>query len=311
MRIVVTGREGQLARCLQAVGAEHNVDIIRLGRPETDFSWPARIIPALSATKADLIINAAAYTAVDRAESEIPLAHTVNSVSAGIIAKGAEWLGIPVIHLSTDYVFDGIAGRPYCEDDSVHPLTVYGISKYEGELRVAAANPRHVICRTSWVYSPYGQNFVKTMLRLADERDEVGVVSDQRGCPTYGLDLARTLLQIAHRVVHEKAVDSPLFGVFHVAGGGEATWADVAEAVFEASASRGGPSAHVRRIGTKDYPTPAQRPADSRLDTTRLRETYGIAMPDWRSSLDHCVAVLLSAQTDHEAHSINLSDGAE
>lgn len=292
MRIVVTGREGQLVRSLQAVGASLGVDIVCLGRPELDLVVPASIPAALLASEADAIINAAAYTAVDRAESEPEKAHAVNAVGAGLVAEAAQRLGVPIVHVSTDYVFDGTARHPYREEDRVCPLGAYGASKHEGEVRVAAANPRHVICRTSWVYSPHGQNFVKTMLRLAGERDEVGVVSDQFGCPTYALDLAETLLRIARKVVEEKAAASPLFGVFHVAGGGEASWADLAEAVFAASASSGGPSARVRRIETKDYPTPARRPADSRLDTARLRERYGIALPDWRASIGDCVSRL-------------------
>ncbi|MGJ4854226.1 dTDP-4-dehydrorhamnose reductase [Labrys sp. La1] len=301
MRIVVTGREGQLAHSLRAVGASSGVDIVCLGRPQLDLSEAATVSAALLGTGADVIINAAAYTAVDRAESEPEKAHAVNAAGAGLVAQAAQRLGVPIVHISTDYVFDGGWQHPYREEDRVCPLGAYGASKHDGELRVAAANPRHVICRTSWVYSPYGQNFVKTMLRLAGERDEVGVVADQLGSPTYALDLAETLLRIARRVldekvVDEKAADTPLFGVFHVAGGGQASWADLAEAVFAASASSGGPSARVRRIDTKDYPTPARRPADSRLDTGKLQERYGIVLPDWRASVGDCVSRLLGAR---------------
>ncbi|MBP0583501.1 dTDP-4-dehydrorhamnose reductase, partial [Labrys sp. LIt4] len=255
MRVVVTGREGQLAHALRAVGASCGVDVVCLGRPELDLAEAARVWAALLASGADVIVNAAAYTAVDRAESEPEKAHAVNAAGAGLVGEAAWRLGVPIVHVSTDYVFDGTARRPYREEDRVCPLGVYGASKHEGELRVAAANPRHVICRTSWVCSPYGQNFVKTMLRLAGEREEVGVVADQVGCPTYALDLARALLEIARKVVGEDAAHSPLFGVFHVAGSGEANWACLAEAVFAASAPAGGPSARVRRIATRDYPT--------------------------------------------------------
>ncbi|WP_448954608.1 dTDP-4-dehydrorhamnose reductase [Labrys neptuniae] len=294
MRVAVTGREGQLARSLQAIAADSDTEIVCLGRPEFDLAQPGAIAATLAAAEPDVVINAAAYTAVDRAESEAELAHAVNTVGAGLVAEAAARLGLPVLQVSTDYVFDGTAERPYREDDPVSPLGVYGASKQAGELKVAAANPRHVICRTSWVYSPYGQNFVKTMLRLAGGREEIGVVADQRGCPTYALDLARTLLSIARRVAEERAAASPLFGVFHVAGGGEASWADVAEAVFAKSAALGGPSARVKRIGTLDYPTPARRPADSRLDTAKLRAVYGIALPDWRASLGDCVTRLVA-----------------
>lgn len=298
MRVVVTGREGQLARSLQAVGASLGAQIVCLGRPELDLALAATIPDVLNASGADVIINAGAYTAVDRAEGEPEKARAVNAVGAGLVAEAAERLGVPILQVSTDYVFDGAGRAPYREEDEVRPLGIYGSSKREGEVRVAAAAPRHVICRTSWVYSPYGQNFVKTMLRLAGEREEVGVVADQSGCPTYAIDLAETLLRMARRVVEEPDVDSPLFGVFHVAGGGQATWADVAEAVFARSAALGGPSARVRPIGTKDYPTPARRPADSRLDGAKLAARYGIALPDWRASLGDCVARLLAGRVD-------------
>lgn len=301
MRVVVTGREGQLARSLQAVGAASGVEVVCLGRPDFDLAQAAGIAAALEVAEADVVINAAAYTAVDRAESEPDAAHAVNAAGAGAVAEAAARLGLPVLQVSTDYVFDGSAGQPYREEDEPCPLGVYGRSKREGEVLVAAANPRHVICRTSWVYSPYGQNFVKTMLRLAGEREEIGVVADQYGCPTHAIDLAEALVCIARRVVDEPAAGSPLFGVFHVAGSGHASWADVAEAVFAHSAVLGGPSARVRPIGTKDYPTPARRPADSRLDGAKLLARYGIALPEWRASLADCVS-RLRADTGRTPH---------
>ncbi len=275
------------------MGALAGITVIPVGRPALDLARPETIAPALAAAGPDVVVNAAAYTAVDKAESEPDLAHAVNAVGAGAVAEAAARLGLPVLHLSTDYVFDGRLDRPYREDDPTGPLGTYGGSKLEGERRVAGANPRHVILRTAWVYAPFGANFVRTMLRLATSRDEVGVVADQRGCPTGALDIASALLAIAARV-RTGADGEPPFGLFHLTGGGEATWADVAEAVFVRSAALGGPTALVRRITTADYPTPAPRPANSRLDGSRLADVYGLTLPDWHASLDTCVTRLLA-----------------
>ena len=316
MRIAVTGREGQVAQALAAVGSEEGVEVILVGRPDLDLAAPTSIFPALHAAKPDIVVSAAAYTAVDKAESEPDLAFAVNAAGAGAVAAAAARLGVPVIHLSTDYVFDGTGARPYREDDPTGPLGVYGRSKLDGERAVAAANPRHVILRTAWVYAPFGNNFVRTMLRLAGTREDVGVVADQRGCPTGALDIARAVIAVAKTLAAEPAdatvaaeealsglafagsvlppdAAQDCFGVFHLTGQGEAVWADVAEAVFARSAALGGPTARVKRIATADYPTPAQRPANSRLDGGKLSRVYGITLPDWRVSVDDCVTRLL------------------
>lgn len=295
MRVVVTGREGQVARSLQSVGSEIGIEVIRVGRPGVDLSEPSTVAPALLAARPDVIVNAAAYTAVDKAESEPDLARAINAHGAGAVADAAARAGVPIIHISTDYVFDGRSGRPYREDDLANPLGVYGSTKLEGERAVASRNPLHVILRTAWVYSPYGQNFVKTMLRLAETREEIGVVADQWGSPTSAIDIANTLLQIAGRVVGVRDEASPLFGTFHMAARGEAVWADVAEAVFARSGELGGPTARVKRIATAAYPTPAKRPANSRLDGSKLAAIYGVALPHWRESLNGCVAALLTS----------------
>ena len=241
----------------------------------------------------DLVVNAAAYTAVDKAEQEPAAAHAINALGAGATAEAAAGLGIPVIQVSTDYVFDGAKPDPYTEDDPTGPLGSYGRSKLEGEAAVAAANPRHVILRTAWVYAPYGQNFVRTMLRLAATRPELGVVADQHGCPTAARDIAATILGVAAQLLTHPD-DKARRGVFHMAAQGEAVWADVAEAIFGRSAALGGPSATVRRITTADYPTPARRPANSRLDCSKLQRLYGIALPPWRVSLESCVERLVA-----------------
>lgn len=288
MRIAVTGREGQVARALAEMGPAAGVTVVPVGRPDLDLARSAGVRPALEAARPDVIVNAAAYTAVDKAESEPDLALAINGAGAGLVAEAAAALGVPVLHLSTDYVFDGACDRPYREDDPTGPLGVYGRSKLAGEQAVAAATPAHVILRTAWVYAPFGNNFVRTMLRLAETRDEVGVVADQWGCPTSALDIAATLIAVARRL--EGEAGSPgLFGVFNMTGQGEAVWADVADAVFARSAALGGPSARVRRIATADYPTPARRPANSRLDGSRLAAAYGLTLPRWRVSVEACI----------------------
>ena len=193
MRIVVTGREGQVARSLSEIGPGRGHEIVPLGRPTLDLLDPATIGPAIRAARPDAVINAGAYTAVDRAETEPEIAEAVNGRGAGVVAEVARDLGVPILQVSTDYVFDGTKPTPYVENDPTGPLGAYGRSKLLGEHLVAEANPRHAILRTAWVYAPFGANFVRTMLRLAATRDEVGVVADQLGCPTSALDIAATL----------------------------------------------------------------------------------------------------------------------
>ena len=300
MRVAITGQNGQVARALAEIGAERGVEVVRLGRPALDLARPQTILPALFEARSDIVVNAAAYTAVDKAESEPELAQAINAEGAGAVATAARELGIPVIQISTDYVFDGSRTRPYREDDPTGPLGVYGRSKLAGEEAVARENPHHVILRTAWVYAPFGSNFVRTMLRLAATRPEVGVVADQHGCPTSALDIATTILGVAERLLAEPGPSSDLTGTFHMAAQGEAVWADVAEAVFQTSAASAGPAAIVRRIATADYPTPARRPANSRLDCSKLASTYGIVLPPWRHSLDRCVARLVAEMTKAE-----------
>lgn len=298
MRIAVTGQVGQVVTSL-IERAPEGVTIIALGRPDLDLADSATIAPAIAAAKPDVVVSAAAYTAVDKAESEADLAHAINGAGAGAVAGAAHALGVPVIHISTDYVFDGTKPAPYVESDPVAPLGVYGASKLAGEQAVLAAAPDAVILRTAWVYSPFGANFVKTMLRLAETRDEVGVVADQIGNPTSALDIADAVLAIAVRL--HAAPDKAPRGIFHMTGGGEGSWADLAEDVFAASAAVGGPSAHVRRITTADYPTPAARPANSRLDCGALASAYDIRLPDWRASTLSVVQRLVRAQQDTAA----------
>lgn len=293
MRIAVTGTTGQLVRSLLAGANAAGVEVVAIGRPELDLARPADIGAALARSGADCIVNAAAYTAVDKAENEPELAMAVNAAGARAVAAAASAMGLPLIQISTDYVFDGTLPRPWREDDATVPLGAYGRSKLAGEQAVAAASDDCAILRTAWVHSPYGQNFVKTMMRLAESREELGVVADQIGTPTYAQALAEAVIQIAIRLAAEPA-NAGLRGVFHVAGSGETSWAGLAEAVFSASASLGGPSARVKPITTADYPTPARRPANSRLDCGLLEARYGLRLPPWQVSVEDCVARLLT-----------------
>ena len=290
MRIAVTGREGQVARSL-AERAGPGVEIVLVGRPELDLADPGSIAPALAAARPDLVVSAAAYTAVDQAEDEPALAQAVNGAGAGAVAKAAHDLGVPVVHLSTDYVFDGSRDGPYLETDPTGPIGSYGASKLAGEREVAAANARHAILRTAWVYSPFGKNFVRTMLRLAEGRDELSVVADQHGNPTSALDIADAILHAAPQLVSGR---TDVFGIFHLAGTGDTHWADFARRILETSARHGGPSARVRDITTADFPTRARRPVNSRLSTAKFASTFGWTAPAWQDSTDLVVKRLLA-----------------
>jgi dTDP-4-dehydrorhamnose reductase len=294
MRILIAGGHGQVASALISAAARSpDVTALAVGRPALDLCAPATVATALSDGRPDVIINTAAYTAVDKAESDSEAAHRLNCDGAAMIAAEAARRGAPIIHLSTDYVFDGTSQRPYLPDDPTNPLGVYGRTKRDGELAVAAANPEHLIVRTAWVHSPVGVNFVKTMLRLAADRDEIDVVSDQTGAPTYAPHLAEALIVLAVAAVRRR--DEPnLWGMYHATGSGRATWADLAEEVFAVSAAQGGPSARVKRISTAEYPTAAHRPANALLDCGTLGAIFGVRMPDWKSGVRSCVMQILA-----------------
>jgi dTDP-4-dehydrorhamnose reductase len=295
MRLVVTGRQGQLAQSLIERGRSADVEIACLARPEIDLLEPDVVARAIERARGDVVINAAAYTAVDRAESEPELAMRVNGEGARAVAAAAAMTGRPVVQISTDYVFDGALERPYREEDPVAPRNVYGRTKLAGEYSVAAANSRHVIARAAWVYSPFGHNFLKTMLRLGLTRDEIGVVADQWGAPTSALDLADALIGVARRLVAEPA-NGNLFGTFHLAGSQYATWAGFAAAIFSQAAALGRAPVKAMPISTAQYPTPAARPANSRLDAGKLHRVFGLALPDWRGSTQDCVKRVLDSQ---------------
>ena len=291
-RMAVTGRTGQVVLSL-AEGAEAaGFSLVTLARPEVDLAEPASVEAALLALAPDIVVSAAAYTAVDKAESEPELAMRVNRDGPAMLARAAARLGVPVVHLSTDYVFDGTKGAPYLETDAVSPLGVYGATKLAGEQALAEASDDFAILRTSWVYSPFGANFVKTMLRLAASRDRLTVVADQRGRPSYAPDIAVGIFAVARHLLETSAPEGR--GVFHLAGGGDTTWHAFAAAIVAAAAERGGRVVPVDPITTADYPTLARRPADSRLDCGKIERMHGVALPDWRVSLDACLDRLMA-----------------
>jgi dTDP-4-dehydrorhamnose reductase len=282
---LVIGRDGQVAR---ALAAQAGADWQFVGRPDVDLAEPGSAARAIAEAQPSLVINAAAYTAVDRAESEPDLAMRVNGAALGEIGAAASAVGAGVIHFSTDYVFDGTGTRAWREDDATGPINVYGRSKLVGEDALRAATDDHLIFRTSWVYSATGANFVKTMLRLAGERDEVQVVNDQRGCPTSADDIAAAVIAFV-----ERRWDG--WGeTYHLAGSGDCSWAEFAAHIFAESARLGGPGAAVVPILSSEFPTPARRPANSVLDGGKLAEALGRPQPDWREASARVVATLLA-----------------
>jgi len=295
MRLAVTGKNGQVVSALQAL-ASAELEIVALGRPELDLAQPETVLTALREAKPDVVISAAAYTAVDKAESEPDIAFAVNRDGARAVAHAASDLGIPIIHLSTDYVFDGAKATAYVESDPTGPTSIYGRSKLEGERAVSEATDNYAVLRTAWVYSEYGNNFVKTMLRLSENRDELNVVADQFGCPTSANDIATAIVTIARKLAEDSS--ARLRGVFHLSGTGETNWANFAKQIFAFSAENGGKSMIVNDITTEQYPTPARRPANSQLDCRKLEEVYGIRLPSWQTSTRAVVTALAQSKKE-------------
>ncbi|UZE48120.1 dTDP-4-dehydrorhamnose reductase [Rhodopseudomonas sp. P2A-2r] len=295
MRLYVIGREGQVARSLREAAAGR-ADIVfgSSSRADIDLRDPASVERALAVFRPDVVVNPAAYTAVDKAESEPGQAFAINRDGAGAVAAAAATCGAPIIHFSTDYVYDGRKPEAYLESDPVAPQGVYGASKLAGELAVAAANPRHVVLRTAWVYAPFGANFVRTMLRLAAERGRLRVVDDQIGCPTYAPDLAEATLAIAAQIAGAGWRPDHA-GVTHLAGPDALSWCGFAREIVRQSAVRGGCSVPVDPITTADYPTPAARPANSRLATARLADVFDIRLQSLETSLSNCLDRLLQS----------------
>lgn len=289
MRIALTGSRGQVATALQEQAARGGHEVVCLARPEFDLARPGSAYELLAKVRPDILVSAAAYTAVDLAETQRDDAFLVNADGPGVLAQASARLDIPVLHLSTDYVFDGLKKIPYVENDPAGPRSVYGASKLAGEIAVAAANPRHVILRTAWVYSHEGKNFLRTMLRLAQNNPVVRVVSDQFGCPTYATDIANTLLEVARQTVGQKQSFGG-FGTFHMASSGDTSWAGFAQAIFAIARAENRPSAQVVGIATADYPTPATRPENSRLNCQKLHECFGLTLPHWYDGTNRCIS---------------------
>jgi dTDP-4-dehydrorhamnose reductase len=287
MRVVVIGQSGQLAQCLEE-SVPGGVELACLGRRAFDLASSAPDFGALSAKRPALVINAAAYTAVDKAESDRDAAFAVNAHGPARLAAFTASQGIPLIHVSTDYVFDGSKSEPYEEDDATAPLNVYGESKLEGERAILRTQPRCIILRTSWLYSAHGSNFVKTMLRLGRERERLRIVADQTGCPTSAHELARCLWQAAGRITRDGEAFHA-WGVYHYAGAGATTWADFARAIF-VSPRAGLPAVpEIERVATTDYPTPAIRPKYSVLSCAKIERQLDIRPAPWTTALDEAL----------------------
>lgn len=291
MKLLCIGKSGQVAQALAERSAAAGADCVCLGRPELDLLNGDQVAAALDRESPTVVVNAAAYTNVDDAEADRDAAFALNADAVAALAKLCAARDLPLIHLSTDYVFDGSGETPWRENDLTGPLNVYGASKLAGEQAVQAAGGAHVILRTSWVYSPFGGNFIKTMLRLARESAGASVVDDQFGSPTSALDIADTILRIADRLSQQPTTD--LYGIYHHTAAGIASWADVAGLIFEIYEQRHGCKIKLKRIPTSDYPTPAERPRNSRLNTDKITETFGVMPQDWRSTVTETVERLL------------------
>jgi dTDP-4-dehydrorhamnose reductase len=281
-----------MALALVRIYRAHGAIVRSAGRAVLDIGDSAGVRSALIDFRPDLIINAAAYTAVDKAENDIEEAFRINRDGARHIAASAREVGAPLIHISTDYVFDGAKPTPYIETDATSPLSIYGQSKLAGEIAVLAECMNYVIVRASWIFSPDGNNFVKTILRLAGERDAIDVVDDQWGAPTFAADLAGAITTIGEALLGTTEQAAP-HGIYHVSGSGYTTWHGFARAILEFSAKKGGPSCELRPIATDGHPTRARRPANSRLDGSKVSRIFGIRLPEWRTSLDRCLDQLI------------------
>lgn len=301
MRVLVTGAHGQLGADMVELLAGR-AEVVACDRAALDLADAAAITERVRSARPALIVNAGAYTAVDRAESEVDQARAVNARAPEVLAAEAKRAGALLVHYSTDYVFDGTKATAYVEDDPTAPLNAYGATKLEGERAVAASGCDHLILRTTWIYAPRGKNFLLTMLRLGAEREELRVVDDQRGAPTTSRELARATLALVSGAGAAGALSADGIaraaarsGLYHATAAGETTWFGFAQAIFAAWSKRAGPSFKPPRlvpIATRDYPTPALRPANSVLSNARLNAAFGVTLADWRAGLAEAVAAL-------------------
>ncbi|BCJ09559.1 dTDP-4-dehydrorhamnose reductase [Mitsuaria sp. RG] len=285
MKILVCGHNGQVAQALQGALAGLG-EVCLVGRDQFDMARPEQLREPLRRQTPDLIINAAAHTAVDQAENEPELAFAINAEAPGIVAEEAARLGVPLIHYSTDYVFDGSKATPYDEDDAPNPLGIYGRSKLAGEQAIRAAGAEHLILRTSWVYSLHGRNFLLTMQRLLQERAQLKVVDDQIGAPTWAATIAASTRALIERWQNGQA---GAWGTYHLTAQGETSWFGFAQAIGEQLKIRGLPCAELLPIPSSEYPTPAKRPLNSRLDCSRLAREWQVSQPHWHDALIDCL----------------------
>lgn len=299
--ILIAGRNGQLARCLRELAALRGLPAVALGREELDLEVREAINRTIATIAPSVIINTAAYTAVDQAESEVERAFSINRDGAAALADIAWQRNIPFVHLSTDYVFDGAKQDAYDETDIPAPLNAYGASKLAGEAAVLAAHPLATVIRSSWIYSPYGSNFVRTMLRLSETQPVIRVVCDQHGNPTSAFELAAVLLQIAERSLTDDR--RKVAGIFHLTAEGAVTWHGFAEAIFDSLSRRGLQTPRLEAITSEEHPCAARRPRNSRLDSSKAERVFGIRLPDWQHSLETCLDQLVGeGDTDAEGN---------
>lgn len=294
--ILVFGGNGQLGRELTKLAASRRAPLVALGRAEADITDSAAVAAALSAHRPLLVVNAAAYTNVDRAESDTAAAAAANATGPAVIAAACARAAVPLVHVSTDYVFDGRKAAPYQESDPVAPLNVYGRTKAAGEAAVRAALPRHVILRTAWLYGAFGHNFLKTILRLARERDELRVVADQHGSPTSSRELAAAILHMAPRLAATGAGAGELWGTYHLTGAGATTWHGFAAVILAAQRPLTGRTPKLFAITTAEYPTPAVRPANATLDCRRFAQAFGWRARPWDEEATEITRVVVRAQ---------------
>ncbi len=284
MNILITGSKGQLGSELKSLAetSGHQFDFTDI--EELNIGNEGEIDSYFNKNKFDMVINCAAYTAVDLAEKEIDKALLINATAPRLLAEKCRQVGASIIHISTDFVFDGSSCMPYVEEDPIAPVNVYGQTKYEGEYRVLKENPRSMIIRTSWLYSSYGNNFVKTMIKLGQSRDEMGVIFDQVGSPTYASDLAKAILHIADRVEGLPEVNEK-WGIYHYSNEGVASWYDFAYEIFRLKKIK----LNLKPLRTRDYPLPARRPHFSVMDKSKIKSTFDLVIPHWRESLQQCI----------------------
>ncbi len=294
--IAIIGATGQVAQALQRAAKARGMPLIAAGRGQADIADGSSLRAFLAASRPSLVINAAAYTAVDNAECDAARAHAINCDGPAALASFCDTTGVPLIHLSTDYVFDGTKRSPYVEDDVCAPVSVYGRTKAAGEDAVRQRLVRHVIIRTAWVYGAEGQNFLKTMLRLGNERDVLRVIADQRGTPTSAEHLAEALLDIASKIAI--AGDEAPWGTYHLTAAGETTWHGFAMEIFRHEREAGRKVPRLEAITSAEYPTPALRPQYSVLDTSKIKDAFGIALPPWQAGVANCMKRLAALELE-------------